>query len=138
LCHSAADHCKEYIAEAEVVNDPVNYTSLGGISGMSFAWKLSNSIVLHQNTESWPYQTKGGYGFGNPTLSFVDLVKEVEGEEGKRYKNYFIPWDTLVSVYGATATRNHFFNEGWFQTKLLVWKGDNYADLVHLVVFYTP
>ncbi|MFH0842647.1 MAG: RagB/SusD family nutrient uptake outer membrane protein [Bacteroidota bacterium] len=137
LFHSAGDHCKEYLAEAESLNDPVNWSSQGGISGMSFAWKLSNSIVLHQNTDIWPYQSTGGYGFGNPTLSFVNLVESVEGVNGNRFKNYFISWDELVNTYGATATRNHFFNEGWFQTKLLAMKGDNFASSSAFGWFFT-
>lgn len=137
LFHSVGDHSIEYLSEAEALNDPVNWNAQDGLFALYFAWKVSNSIVLHDNTDSWPYQTDGGFGFYNPTLSFVDLVKNVEGENGKRFKNYFISWDTLVENYGATATRNHFFNEGWFQTKLLLYKDDNFADMGPWAWLYT-
>lgn len=127
LFHSEGDHCKEYLAEAEALNDLTNYDKQDGLYGLYFAWKTSNSIVLNKNKDKWPYQI-GGFGFYNPTLSFVNLVKDVEGENGNRFKNYFISWETLVNNYGATATRNHFFNEGWFQLKLLRKTTDIFAS----------
>lgn len=126
LFHSAGDHCKEYLAEAESLNDPANSWMQGNMSGMYWGWKTSNSIVLNKNQDKWPYAI-GGYGFINPTLTYVNLVRSVEGEEGKRFKNNFVTWDYMVSEYGATATRNHFYNEGWFETKLLLKKEDNFS-----------
>lgn len=128
LFHSEADHCHEYLAEAEALNDLANWTAQDGLSGFNYGWKTTNSIVLTKNTENWPYNT-GGFGFYNPTKSFVDLVRSVEGENGKRFKNYFVTWDYMVENYGATATRNHFFNEGWFETKLLTKKGDDFSSM---------
>ena len=128
LFHSAGDHCREYIAEAESLTDPNNWNRQGNFSGYNWGWKTTNSIVLNKNQDKWPYAI-GGYGFINPTLSFVNLVKSVEGEEGKRFQNYFVTWDYMVEEYGATATRNHFYNEGWFEKKLLLKKEDNFSYL---------
>lgn len=128
LLHTDADHCQEYLAEAEALNDKVNWRLQDGLNGMYYCWKTSNSIVLTKNSDKWPF-TMGGYGFFNPTKSFVDLVRNVEGEDGKRFKNYFVTWDYMVENYGATATRNHFFNEGWFETKLLTKKGDDFSSM---------
>lgn len=134
---SKGDYCKEYLAEAVALNDPIQWNKQDGLSGMAFVWKWSNSIKLNQNQSEWPYSTAGGYGFFNPTGTFVDLVRSVEGESGKRYKQYFITWDYMVSHYGATATRNHFFNEGIFQTKLLTRKGDDFSSTSSNGWFYT-
>jgi len=128
LFHMEGDHCKEYLAETECLNDVNNFSAQGNSTGMSFGWKTSNSIVFNENKDNWPYAI-GGYGFINPTLSFVNLVKSVEGENGKRFKNYFVTWDYLVENFGATATRNHFYNEGWFEIKLLPKKTDNFASV---------
>lgn len=128
LFHSAGDHCREYLAEAESLKDDNNWNRQNNFSGYYWGWKTTNSIVLNKNQDKWPYAI-GGYGFINPTLSFVNLVKSVEGEEGKRFKNYFVTWDYMVEEYGATATRNHFYNEGWFETKLLLKKEDNFSYL---------
>lgn len=128
LFHAEGDHCREYLAETECLFDLNNAAAQGNFTGYYFGWKTSNSIVFTKNQDKWPYAI-GGYGFVNPTLSFVNLVKSVEGENGKRFKNYFVTWDYLVEEFGATATRNHFYNEGWFEIKLLPKTTDNFSSL---------
>ncbi len=129
MFHAEGDHCPEYIAEAEALNDLANWTQQDSKGMLLFTWKTSNAIRLTQNTDNWPFQHSGGYSHFVPTGSFVDLVKSVEGTEGKRFKNYFVSWDYMVENYGAVSTRDLYYCEGWLETKLLSKKGDIFGAM---------